>query len=78
MQKVPVKENFMFNLLFFFLSYHFITVINYSTMYRLEYYNSVGVIMAFTFPNEALARWKKKMLMSNGYTQGYFKIVCIK
>lgn len=47
-------------------------------MYRLEYYNSVGVIMAFTFPNEALARWKKKMLMSNGYTQGYFKIVCIK
>lgn len=57
---------------------HFITIINIDVMYRLEYYNSVGVIMAFTFPNEALARWKKKMLMSNGYTQGYYKIVCIK
>lgn len=47
-------------------------------MYRLEYYNNVRLIESFTFPSKALALWKKKQLMSNGYTQGAFKIVCVK
>ena len=69
----------MFNLLFFFfVLIHIITVINYNIMYRLEYYNSVRLIESFTFPSKALALWKKKQLMSNGYTQGLFKIVCVK
>jgi|GEM_PF-3984105 len=47
-------------------------------MYRLEYHNSVRLLESFTFPSKALALWKKKQLMSNGYTQGVFKIVTIK
>jgi hypothetical protein len=47
-------------------------------MYRLEYYNSTRLIESFVFPSKALALWKKKTLMSNGYTQGVFKIVSIK
>ena len=60
------------------LSYHIITHINIITMYRLEYHNSVKLIESFTFPSKALCLWKKKQLMSNGYTQGCFKIVCVK
>lgn len=46
-------------------------------MYRLEYYNT-RLLESFVFPSKALALWKKKQLMSNGYTQGVFKIVCVK
>jgi hypothetical protein len=47
-------------------------------MYRLEYRNSVELIESYTFPSKALCLWKKKQLMSNGYTLGSFKIVCVK
>jgi hypothetical protein len=47
-------------------------------MYRLEYYNSTRLIESYVFPSKALALWKKKQLMSKGYTQGVFKIVAIK
>lgn len=47
-------------------------------MYRLEYYNSTRLLESFMFPSKALALWKKKQLLSNGYTQGVFKIVAIK
>jgi hypothetical protein len=47
-------------------------------MYRLEYYNNTRLLESFVFPSKALALWKKKQLMSNGYTLGSFKIVAIK
>jgi hypothetical protein len=47
-------------------------------MYRLEYRNSTTLIESYVFPSKALALWKKKQLISKGYTQGVFKIVAIK
>ena len=47
-------------------------------MYRLEYYNNTRLLESFVFPNKALANWKKKELLSKGYTQGVFKIVYVK
>ena len=47
-------------------------------MYRLEYHNDVRLLESFIFPSKALAIWKKKQLMSNGYTLGMFKIVAVK
>ena len=47
-------------------------------MYRLEYYNSTTLLESYVFPSKALCLWKKKQLMSNGYTLGSFKIVCVK
>ncbi len=47
-------------------------------MHRLEYYNNTRLLESFVFPSKALCLWKKKQLMSNGYTQGVFKIVCVK
>lgn len=47
-------------------------------MYKLEYYNSTTLLESYVFPSKALAFWKKKQLMSKGYTQGVFKIVAIK
>ncbi len=57
-----------------FLFNHLITYI----MYKLEYHNSTRLLESYVFPSKALALWKKKQLMSNGYTQGVFKIVTIK